>query len=199
MNNILPFQRRQERGSWRPHEPPLRRWTPNSRRLRRWNFWQVRNLVLAALIGGLAAQYVAKPGPTNSNNYQQLASNASTAKVTSSRVSFELCGSGTRTNCVVAGDTIWYRGVKIRLASIDAPELHDYKCSSEKALGERAKRRLLGLMNAGPFEVVRSGTRDADKYGRKLRDIKRGGRSLGDILIAEGLASRWEGQHHAWC
>ena len=54
-------------------------------------------------------------------------------------------------------------------------------------------------MNVGPFEVVRSGSRDEDKYGRKLRDIKRGGRSLTDILIAEGLASPWEGKHHAWC
>ena len=49
------------------------------------------------------------------------------------------------------------------------------------------------------YRVVRSGSRDQDKYGRKLRDIRRGGKSLSDILIAEGLASRWEGQHHAWC
>jgi endonuclease YncB( thermonuclease family) len=103
------------------------------------------------------------------------------------------------TNCVVDGDTIWYGGAKIRLASIDAPELHDYKCASELALGERSKRRLLELINAGPFEVVKSGSRDIDKYGRKLRDIKRNGTSLGDVLIAEGLAARWGGQHHAWC
>jgi hypothetical protein len=49
--------------------------------------------------------------------------------------------------------------------------IHEYKCSSELALGEWSKRRLLDLMKAGPFEVVRSGSRDADKYGRKLRDI----------------------------
>jgi hypothetical protein len=53
--------------------------------------------------------------------------------------------------------------------------IHEYKCSSELALGEWSKRRLLELMNAGPFEVVRSGSRDADKYGCKLRDIVRGG------------------------
>jgi hypothetical protein len=164
MNKIVPFQRRQERSSWRPHKPPLKGWTPNSKRWRRWNFWQVGNLVLAALIGGLAAQYVVKPGPTNSISLQQLALNASTPQVTTSSVRFELCGQGTRTNCVVDGDTIWYRGVKIRLASIDAPEIHDYKCSSELALGERSKRRLLELINAGPFEVVTSGTRDADNY-----------------------------------
>jgi micrococcal nuclease len=89
--------------------------------------------------------------------------------------------------------------VKIRLATIDAPEIHEYKCSSELTLGERSKRRLLDLINAGPFEVVRSGSRDEDKYGRKLRDIRRNGKPLSDTLIAVGLASRWEGKKHAWC
>ena len=153
---------------------------------------------MGLLFGSLAAVYLANPEPTNSNSIQQTASNT-TSKIAAISVRFELCGQGARTNCVVDGDTIWYGGVKIRLASIDAPELRDYKCSSEKALGERSKRRLLELMNAGPFEVVRSGSRDADKYGRKLRDIKRNGKSLSDILISEGLASPWEGQHHVWC
>jgi KTSC domain-containing protein len=43
-----------------------------------------------------------------------------------------------------------------RVPAYYAPEIHDYKCSSELTLGERSKRRLLELMNAGPFEVVRS-------------------------------------------
>jgi micrococcal nuclease len=183
MTNIVPFQRRQERGSWEPQRPPPSGSTPHSRWWQRWNLWRARNLALAALIGGLAAQ------PANA-----LASN-----VTSTSVHFDLCGQGARTNCFVDGDTIWYQGIKIRLATIDAPEIHDYKCSSELALGERSKVRLLELMNAGPFKVVRSGSRDEDRYGRKLRDIRRGGRSLSNILIGEGLAARWEGQKHAWC
>jgi endonuclease YncB( thermonuclease family) len=41
--------------------------------------------------------------------------------------------------------------------------------------------------------------RDADRYGRKLRVVTRNGRSLGDILVAEGLARRWDGRRRSWC
>jgi micrococcal nuclease len=53
-------------------------------------------------------------------------------------------------------------------------------------------------MNAGPFRLV-AGGRDEDRYGRKLRTIARGGRSLGDMLVAEGLARRWDGGRRSWC
>ena len=39
---------------------------------------------------------------------------------------FTLCASGPRTNCVVDGDTIYYRGTKIRIADIDTPTLFPY-------------------------------------------------------------------------
>jgi endonuclease YncB( thermonuclease family) len=111
---------------------------------------------------------------------------------------FRLCGGRGQSNCVVDGDTIWYGGVKIRLADIDTPEVFSPKCASEAALGRRATERLLALLNAGPFEVVPI-ERDADRYGRKLRILERHGRSLGDILIAEGLARRWDGARRSWC
>jgi micrococcal nuclease len=47
--------------------------------------------------------------------------------------------------------------------------------------------------------VVRSGLRDEDRYGRKLRTIERDGRSLGDVLVAEGLARPWDGARRSWC
>jgi micrococcal nuclease len=112
---------------------------------------------------------------------------------------FGLCGGGGRANCVVDGDTIWHRGVKIRLADIDTPEVFSPQCASEAALGRQATERLLELINAGPFEVVQSGSRDADRYGRKLRILERQGRSLGAILIAEGLARPWDGARRSWC
>ena len=111
---------------------------------------------------------------------------------------FVLCAGASRANCVVDGDTIRYGGVKIRLADIDAPEVFSPKCPSEAARGRRATQRLLELMNAGPFQVV-SGSRDEDRYGRKLRTIVRAGRSVGDVLIAEGLARRWDGARRSWC
>jgi endonuclease YncB( thermonuclease family) len=112
---------------------------------------------------------------------------------------FRLCAGRRQASCVVDGDTIWHGGVKIRLADIDTPEVFSPKCASEAALGRRATGRLQELLNAGPFEVVPSGSRDADRYGRKLRIVVRDGRSLGDILIAEGLARRWDGARRSWC
>jgi micrococcal nuclease len=112
---------------------------------------------------------------------------------------FTLCSRSNRTNCVVDGDTIHYDGVIIRIEGLDTPETHRSKCEAERALGMRATRRLLELVNAGPFEIVQKGRRDTDKYGRKLRILKRDGRSFGDILIAEGLARPWEGRRRSWC
>jgi micrococcal nuclease len=112
---------------------------------------------------------------------------------------FVLCAWARRPNCVIDGDTIRYGGRKIRLEDIDAPEVFSPKCASERARGERATRRLLELINAGPFELVRTGARDEDRYGRKLRTLERAGRSLGAILVAEGLARPWDGARHPWC
>lgn len=65
--------------------------------------------------------------------------------------------------------------------------------------GRRATERLWELVNAGPFEIVRAGARDRDRCGRKLRLLVRNGRSLGDILVEEGLARRWDGARRNWC
>ena len=111
---------------------------------------------------------------------------------------FTLCVRASQENCVIDGDTIRYGGIKIRLEDIDAPEVFSPKCASEARLGQRAAERLLHLMNSGPFQLV-SGERDEDRYGRKLRTIERGGRSLGEVLVAEGLARRWEGGRRSWC
>jgi len=112
--------------------------------------------------------------------------------------SFTLCALARQPNCVVDGDTIWYGGIKIRLEDIDTPETFEPRCAAEAALGQRATRRLLELMNTGPFEVG-GGARDEDIYGRKLRVILRDGRSLGEMLVAEGLARPWDGARRGWC
>ncbi|MDK4741786.1 thermonuclease family protein [Rhizobium sp. BR 318] len=112
--------------------------------------------------------------------------------------SFSFCGESTRMNCVVDGDTFWFEGEKIRIADIDTPELSPPRCEAERIKGEAAKARLLALLNAGNFALV-AGWRDEDKYGRKLRTVLRSGHSLGDILVNEGLARRWDGARHGWC
>lgn len=112
---------------------------------------------------------------------------------------FSFCHTGGGTNCVVDGDTLWMDGEKIRVADIDTPETHGPKCAAEGELGAKATQRLLQLVNAGPFSVSAIGSRDTDRYGRKLRILTRGGQSLGDVLVSEGLARTWTGKREPWC
>jgi micrococcal nuclease len=154
---------------------------------------------LAALVvvaGALWLGAVLYPNSGIERQLSQLVGNPASA--TSGSGGFVLCAGASRLNCVVDGDTIRMGGVKIRLADIDAPEVFSPKCASEAARGRRATQRLLELMNAGPFQLV-SGSRDEDRYGRKLRTVERGGRSVGATLVAEGLARRWDGARRGWC
>ncbi|MGB5484807.1 thermonuclease family protein [Parasphingorhabdus sp.] len=114
------------------------------------------------------------------------------------RASFGICFGPDRYTCVVDGDTIWFDGRKIRIADINTPEISSPGCASEKRLGEKAKIRLQVLLNQGSFSLERT-DRDQDKYGRDLRIITRDGRSLGDTLVNEGLAERWQGFRRDWC
>lgn len=114
------------------------------------------------------------------------------------RAQFALCGRGGGTDCVVDGDTFRLAGEKYRIADIDTPETHPARCAGEATLGVAATARLRGWLNAGAFHLERAG-RDMDRYGRKLRIVTRDGASVGDLLIAEGLARRWEERRRPWC
>ncbi len=115
-----------------------------------------------------------------------------------SGLTFPICGEGPGGNCVIDGDTFVLNGKAIRVADIDTPESGDPKCRREAMLAEKATRRLQQLLNAGPLEL-RAISRDQDIYGRQLRTVHRDGRSIGDALIAEGLARRWTGAKKSWC
>jgi len=146
---------------------------------------ELRLVVLAGAMLGLA--YAGLGGTAVATSPQPAASR-----------SFALCGFGARIDCVVDGDTFWLGGEKIRIADIDTPETHPPRCAEEAALGARATRRLQALLNAGPF-AMQAADRDQDRYGRKLRIVVRDGRSLGDTLVAEGLARQYKGRRLAWC
>lgn len=117
------------------------------------------------------------------------------------RALFPVCsGAASRVTCVVDGDTIWLRGTKIRIADIDTPEIARPACPREAALGRRATERLRQLLNAGPFTLLPPPDgRTRDRFGRELRLVQRGGESLGQVLVREGLAVRWGGQRPRWC
>lgn len=100
---------------------------------------------------------------------------------------------------VVDGDTFDYAGTRIRIADIDTPEVHG-RCPYETALAARATARTRQLLAPRTFELrpLPSG-RDEDRYGRKLRIVTVDGQSVGDVLVAEGLARTWSGRRGPWC
>jgi micrococcal nuclease len=193
---------RPKRGPW--NRPGARPW--HKIKVKRRGAW-LRDAALAALVGMAAGGYIGITGDgpgkagvsvpsSGSIGINQGGPRAGVSVPGSGH--FPHCGRANQQNCVIDGDTIRYGGVKVRLADIDAPEVFSPKCASEAALGQRATQRLVDVMNAGPFEMVRTG-RDKDIYGRKLRVIERGGRSVADTLVTEGLARRWDGARRSWC
>jgi micrococcal nuclease len=113
---------------------------------------------------------------------------------------FAPCAAGPRIDCVVDGDTFWYRGAKIRIADINAPETGHPACALEARLGASATTALLALLNAGPFTLAPwTDGRDRDRYGRLLRVVRRHGASLGDALQRQGLAEPSRGRRGNWC
>ena len=150
-------------------------------------------LCIGAFLAAAAATSLALPHLTSRQPGASAASAANAVVVT-----LPMCRSGRGSDCVIDGDTFRLDGQSIRIADIDTPETRDYGCAAEKALGDRATARMRQLLNAGPFEVEPY-ERDQDQYGRKLRVVTRDGQSLGQILVAEGLARTWDGARHSWC
>ncbi len=89
--------------------------------------------------------------------------------------------------------------VRVRIRSIDAPEIHGM-CDSEIVLANKAKARLVQLVPKGTT-VKLSHIKD-DKYlGRIDADVELSdGRDVGEIMVSEKLARRYKGGHRAgWC
>ena len=154
----------------------------------------VAALLAAAAVGGLAVHLV-----TGGKLPTVMKGTPVAGAVQSIVGKFALCSVAFGRDCVVDGDTIQVNGERIRMVDYDTPEISEPRCASEYALGEKAKFRLLELLNSGTVEIRPWGARDIDKYGRKLRLVLVDGRSVGDTLISEGMAWPWEGHRHAWC
>nr|WP_223843357.1 MULTISPECIES: thermonuclease family protein [Sinorhizobium] len=102
-------------------------------------------------------------------------------------------------NCVIDGDTFLFNGERILIADIDAPETKLAKCDAERSRGSYAKARLRELLNAGEFRLTASEAGFADEEAGKPRVVLRGGKSLGDILVSEGLVRKRASRPANWC
>lgn len=109
---------------------------------------------------------------------------------------------GGRGLAIVDGDTLDIAGERIRIANIDAPEIHQAKCPDEKARGLEAKARLRQLVTGALLAISRGDPQDGrlkDWRGRTLALIVVDGRDVGQVLIEEGLARPWTGKRLPWC
>ena len=112
------------------------------------------------------------------------------------RAKFQICGSGKRHTCVADGDTVWFKGEKMRLRGFNTPEVSNPKCRKEARLAAKATKRLQKILNANAWSISRHGF---DRYGRTLAEFHIGRETAGDKMIREGLAHKWEGYKHDWC
>lgn len=202
--------RRLRRGvakQWGPHRP---------RRRARFSEGELRLTLLGSLLLGFAVAHygswenrdvvpdfaeVAAPDPyaesRRSKRILEAQEGAPPSAFAGGAASGAIVVGGTQAVDVIDGDTFRLDGESIRIADIDTPEVNG-RCAYESALAERATQRLAVLLAAAPFEMQPAG-RDEDRYGRKLRIVTRGGHSLGDQLVAEGLARTWTGRREPWC
>lgn len=98
---------------------------------------------------------------------------------------------------VTDGDTIRVADERIRIANIDTPEMPGRaRCAYEADKALAAKARLGQLLAGGEITIARDGV---DKYGRTLATLRVNGRDVGEQLVAEGAAQRWEGHKAQWC
>jgi hypothetical protein len=98
---------------------------------------------------------------------------------------------------VIDGDTFAFGGQRIRIAGIDAPEIHPPRCMDEARLGLAASQKLRQLLGSGTVAV--SGTMH-DKYGREVREVRVNGQDVGEAMVSAGLARSYDGKkRQGWC
>lgn len=104
--------------------------------------------------------------------------------------------------CVIDGDTFIWRGERIRIANIDAPEVRTAKCDAEQRLGVVAGNRLSQLLASGAVSIIPGDPatgRQRDRHKRLLAIVIVDGQDVGETLVAERLARPWGGRRSPWC
>ncbi|VDC31714.1 thermonuclease family protein [Pseudogemmobacter humi] len=87
---------------------------------------------------------------------------------------------------------------RARLVGLDAPELSDPRCESERRAAEAARQALRRMIRAaGEVTISRRGT---DKYRRDLIRLSLDGEDVAARMIREGHARAYDGGARAgWC
>ena len=111
---------------------------------------------------------------------------------------FTRCGQDSGFACVVDGDSFRLGARRIRIRGIDAPE-REGACPAETVLAAQSAARLAELLSAGPFTMTAVGGDERDQYDRELRVVTRDGRSIGEAMVAAGLAHDYRGHKTSWC
>jgi len=91
---------------------------------------------------------------------------------------------------VTDGDTFRLEsGERIRIAGIDAPELHrnQAKCAREVERGQDARRRAIALLDGKTVELIRVGR----SYNRTVAEVRLGGGDVATLLVTRGIARWW--------
>jgi endonuclease YncB( thermonuclease family) len=86
--------------------------------------------------------------------------------------------------------------VRVRIAGIDAPELHS-RCAEERAAAAAAGAALRDLVGAGAVTLV--DVRPDKYFGRVDAEVRVGGRSAGAQLLADGHAVAYDGGRRRRC
>lgn len=93
--------------------------------------------------------------------------------------------------------TIVGQRVPIRIKGIDTPELRG-KCPREKKLATKAKQHTVELLRGA--KRIELQNIDRGKYFRILADVSVDGRDLGESLVKNGLAVKYDGGTKSdWC
>lgn len=115
------------------------------------------------------------------------------------QLTFRLCGTRGSGPCVIDGDTVAIGQRRVRLTGYDAPEM-DGACKLEIARANQAKLALHAWLAKGRFSWTGGKDPPRDRYGRELREARRGDELLAEHMIEAGLAEvdGW-GEKREWC
>ncbi len=160
-------------------------------REKRPNGLPLRALAMALLGGSAVALAVApqmpwaQPAPRTTANFGGVTINAS----------FNPCGGDRRGNCVLSPREFSYGNEVYHLADVRTPDGQFPACAAEERLAGKAERTLIGILNGGAFES-RPDPADSDP---RARILIRDGVSIGQIMIAKGVAQPWAPEPYNWC